>query len=300
MPRVASRLPLAVFLTGPDTDAIVRALAPVLPDRSPDSVRADYAEAARGPWLDAVAGARELASAEWENASLGVIGGRGVSLEVRRASSRAAALELLAGVPWQVASLPSYAETWMAEHAYRPPGFDGGHGPHGWACAFRDAGHERLVSRRWLPVGPWALTRVEDEDISFVQFHDPRAMPDAALAEARPGHRRMGVTDEGGFLQEAPVLADGLPGLYERDTKTHKVVVHGRDVRQREMLGACQIRWQRRDDPEAPIARVAYVFMEPARAEAHLRDLWLRELECWTIVDGAERRLDGDAPPPAS
>ena len=289
------RFPLSLFLSGPDVGALVRAVAPALPDAEPSSWSADF-EDGDGPWLDAVAAGRELAAVEWEDASLGVVPRHGVRVEMPREPSRAAALELLAAAPFTVATLPSYAAIWARDHDYRPPGFDGGHGPHGWACAFRGEGHDRLVSRRWVPDGPWELSR-EEHDISFVRFHDPRAAPDAALEEARAGHHRMGITDEGGFIQLAPILAGGLPGLYEHGT--HKVVVQGRDVPQREMLGACQIRRDRRDDPQAPIERIAYVFTEPERAEAHLPELWLRELECWAIVDGEERRLDGDEPPAA-
>jgi hypothetical protein len=293
---VTPRFPLALFLSGPDTGALVRALAPALPSLTPGSWSADFDDG-DGPWLDAVAGAHQLAAVEWEDASLGVVPRQGVRVELPRTPSHAAALELLSTAPFTVATLPSYAATWTREHGYRPPGFDGSHGPHGWACAFRGDGHDRLVSRRWLAHGPWTLSREEDADLSFVRFHDPDAPPEAALAQARDGHRRMGITDEGGFIQLAPILPGGLSGLYERGT--HKIVVRGRDVPPRELLGACQIRRERRADANAPVERIAYVFMEPARAEAHLPELWLRELECWTIEHGEERRLDGDEPPPA-
>ena len=208
--RVAARFPLSLFLSGPDVGALVRAVAPALPDGAPRQWSADY-EDGDGAWLDAVATARELAAVEWEDASLGVVPRYGVRVELPRAPAQAAALELLAAAPFTVATLPSYAAVWKAEHDYRPPGFDGGHGPHGWACAFRGDGHDRLVSRRWLPYGPWELTRDEDEDISFVRFHDPAAAPGAALEQARAGHRRMGIYDEGGFIQRAPILPTACP-----------------------------------------------------------------------------------------
>lgn len=293
---VAARFPLSLFLSGPDIGALVRAVAPALPDAAPRQWSADY-EDGEGAWVDAVASARELAAVEWEDASLGVVPRHGVRVELPCAPTQAAALELLGAAPFTVATLPSYTAVWKAEHGYRPPGFDGGHGPHGWACAFRGAGHDRLVSRRWLAHGPWALHRDQREDISFVRFHDPDAAPGAALEQARAGHRRMGIDDDGGFIQLPPILSDGLPGLYENGT--HKVVVHGRDVPSRELLGACQIRLERRADREAPVERVAYVFMERERAEAELPELWLRELECWAIAGGEEQRLDGEDPPPA-
>ncbi|MFI1566259.1 hypothetical protein ACH4ZX_24925 [Streptomyces sp. NPDC020490] len=46
--------------------------------------------------------------------------------------------------------------------------------------------------------------------------------------------------------------------------------------------------------PDRPVERVAYVFMDAEAAHAHLHALWLRELECWTIEQGDEIRLDTD------
>src|SRR5690606_11851077 len=54
--------------------------------------------------------------------------------------------------------------------AYVAPSFADMHYPHGWACAFKGPGHDRLVSRRWLEHGPWRLIRDNENDVSFVQF----------------------------------------------------------------------------------------------------------------------------------
>ncbi|MBA3462154.1 MAG: hypothetical protein H0T46_19495 [Deltaproteobacteria bacterium] len=35
-----------------------------------------------------------------------------------------------------------------------------------------------------------------------------------------------------------------------------------------------------------------YVFIDPADAEKHLHELWLRDIEVWAIVGGNEVRLD--------
>jgi hypothetical protein len=66
------------------------------------------------------------------------------------------------------------------------------------------------------------------------------------------------------------------------------------------MLEACFVRRARRADPDKPIERVAFVFLETAAARAHLHELWLRELECWTVEDGDKRRLDLDYKPAPS
>ncbi|MER6512860.1 hypothetical protein ABT158_39055 [Nonomuraea sp. NPDC001636] len=64
-----------------------------------------------------------------------------------------------------------------------------------------------------------------------------------------------------------------------------------------EMRDACFTRGRGLLGPDRPIDRVAYVFMNPASAKAHLHELWLRELWCWTIDLDQEIRLDADHHP---
>jgi hypothetical protein len=295
---------LRLNLTGSDTAALVRSLAgDLLPedDRPPAELEVDYEDSAPAEWLTAVADeVDEIAIARWDEADgaawLSHAPGRIVRVDVAFPPSRNAVVDRIGGLPFSVASLPSHNDVWEREFGYRAPGFDEGHTPHGWACAFRGDGHDRLVSRRWLEHGPWERIRAP-QDTSFVQFHDPEATPGAALEAARCGHARMGITDAGGYLQAQPAFATDLAGLYDRATETMKLVVDGRDVSQREMLDACQLRRLRRDER---VTTVAYIFVEPERAEAHLAELWLRELQCWTIVDGEERRLDDSSSLPTA
>ena len=277
---------LEATFSAPDTAALVDALADALPDSPPDSCEADYEDADPADWLAAVRDAEESAAARWDGAAVIHSPGRFARLDVPL-PGRDATVDLLSDLPFTVASLSSYAEVWESEHGYTPPSFADGHPPHGWACAFRGDGHQRLVSRRWLDHGPWELIR-GGHDTSFVQFHPLSADAGRALDVARPGHERMGISDRGGYLQTHPARLE-LRGL--RDGNTHKVVVHGREIPERELLDACQIR--RVEELDA----VAYVFMEREQAEAELPRLWLRELQCWTIVDGEEVRLDADEPP---
>lgn len=294
--------PLMLSLSAADTGALLGELAEAMPaDSRPESCTVDDRPASPEDWRAAVGKARRYADAIWPESEGGAwiahTVGQTVKAHLAGIASEQRALELLAPLPFEIACMQSFDDVWGSQYGYRPPRFDGGHDPHGWACAFRGAGHERLVSRRWLPNGPWRVT-TGDRDLSFVTFHSPEADPGAALEEARAAHARMGISDEGGYIQHLGILPEGLPGLYDADTKVQKVVVHGRDVPQREMLGACQIRLDRRADSEAPISNIAYVFLELALARAHLRELWLRELECWAVDDGQEQRLDGDEIPP--
>ena len=166
----------------------------------------------------------------------------------------------------------------------------------GWGCAFKGAGHNRLVSRRWLDFGPWRLIRGTN-DVSMVQFHDLGADAPTALEQAKPGHERMGISDTGGFIQTAYVYAHKIDGLYSQEERKLRILIHGREVSEREMLDACAVRHYQALGADSPIDSIAYVFAVEAEARAHLHELWLRELECWAFIGGCEERLDLDYHP---
>ncbi|MFY0568238.1 hypothetical protein ACN28E_31005 [Archangium lansingense] len=289
---------LRLGLVGPDLLALLRALpGRFLPESPPATLSVDFAKKKAGAdWL-AAWGPRteESLNAEWEDSARhfliydhGIIvkaGGR----EPRDARGVLGRLSLL---PFTVASFDSIHPEWEEGPApYWPPGFGDLHYPHGWACAFKGPGHARLVSRRWLDFGPWRVLR-GPEDTTLVQFHDLEVDAASALAQARPGHERMGISAVGGYVAPDHFFSRELGGLYEAGTRTLRIIVHGREVSQEEMLDACAARMNQALGPERPIERVAYVFMEPEVARAHLHELWLRELECWTIELGNEVRLD--------
>ena len=228
---------LEATFSAPDTAALVDAPADALPDSPPDSCEADYEDADPAEWRAAVRDAEESAAARWDGAAVIHSPGRFVRLDVPL-PGRDATVDLLADLPFTVASLSSDAEVWESEHGYTPPSFADGHPPHGWACAFRGDGHQRLG------VTPVARPRPVGADPRRPR-HLLRPIPplsaDAgrALDVARPGHERMGISDGGGYLQTHPARLE-LRGL--RDGNTHKVVVHGREIPERELLDACQIR----------------------------------------------------------
>ena len=180
---------------------------------------------------------------------------------------------------------------------YDHKGFADMHFSHGWACAFKGKGHERLVSRRWLEWGPWRLIRDEENDLSFVQFHDLDLAPNLALEQARPGHQRMGIHQHGGFLQTDYVYKHNLKGIYQPSTQVLEIVVNDRKVSQREMLDACAARHYQALGETRPLKNVAFIFFNEEEARAHLHELWLRELECWTFIDGFKTRLDDSYDP---
>lgn len=200
--------------------------------------------------------------------------------------------QCLEGAPFEVASFDTLHEQWSSlDKKYRPPSFSRNHFPHGWGCAFKGAGHERLVSRRWLACGPWRLTRGAG-DLSLVQFHVLDAPAKVALTQAKPGHEAMGIGDKGGFLQRSYVFSRPLAGLYDGTEQLLRVVVLDRELSPVEMLDARAAVKQGALAADKPLKRVAYVFPRLADAERYLPALWQRELECWTVIGGVEQRLD--------
>ncbi len=209
-----------------------------------------------------------------------------------------AVLEMLSPLPWRIATFRSINLDWFTPKIdYRPPNFCNSHYAHGWGCAFKGAGHDHLVSRRWLEYGPWRLLRDEANDISLVQFHDLEADAVTALSQAKPGHKRMGVDDTGGFINTKFVYETDIRGLYSSDNHQLTIVNTDRPVTQREMLDLCAARYQQTLGPEQPIDSVRYVFLFGEQGYDYLQELWLREIECWAIIKGVEVRLDADYHP---
>jgi hypothetical protein len=298
-------------LTGPDLRAIVDAVARwdcfhAKPEYL--SVDEDVA-AATADWRTQITTAREGFCVDWDR-NAGYLQSKKIFLQFRKkivpgevnvavpaVFERAEdILELLADVPFELCSFrPWWRKEWDAVKGRT--GFGWGHTAHGWGCALRGAGHDRLVSRRWLDYWPWRVLR-GDGDLTLLQFHDLEADPATALAQAAPCYERI-IPYRGGGVVNVHKLWDPPPeGLYDRDTRTVEYVVAGREVSEAEMLAVCSVRWRRRKHPEQPIERAAYVFLTDAEARAHLHALWLRELECWSVEGGVKRRLDLDYVPP--
>lgn len=195
-----------------------------------------------------------------------------------------------------------FLQAWGVEGAnYRRWGFGRSMIDHGWGCAFRGAGHDRLMSRRWLDFGPWRVIR-RPNDTTFIQFHDLAITdPAEAYEQAKVGHQRMGIDPTGGYIQgiALDVIAK-VKGLYRAEDRTLEIVVApGLEVRQQDMRVACGLRLHHRltSPPVERIDRIAYVFAEKADAQAHLHELWLRELECWYLDERGKHRLDADYRP---
>jgi len=289
-------------VSGPSLDELYKQLATLEPFAGePTALDVDYES--RGVDADWLAHwlprAKREIRAVWPDDGL-LSKGRGKVLARSRAfNAQLARLpSVLAPLSFELAALwTPWGEDWKAA-GYQPPGFSDGQLPHGWACMFKGAGHDRLVSRRWLEYGPWRWTQLAD-DVSVVEFYDLNADAATALAQARRGHERMGISPTGGFLQTGYAYYHKLDGVYDRATRTYKIPVAVRALPQTEMLDACALRREKRNDPDTPIERIGFVFvMGPDEAQPYLHELWLRELECWAVVDGKDVRLDQDYQPP--
>ncbi len=214
------------------------------------------------------------------------------------------ALAIIEALDFGVCGLGSiFFDEWIAAD-YERWAFSRGHIAHGWGCVFRGAGHDYLVSRRWLDFGPWRVLRRPD-DTTFVQFHD-LAITDPALAYdvAKIGHERMGVSHTGGFIQQIyDWMLNDVRGPYVPDERKLEVLIHPNDeLPQLRMTNAAALRRHCRLHPDQPqpVDRVAFVFFSDDHARAHLHELWLRDLECWSHGSRGLRRLDLDYHPTPS
>jgi hypothetical protein len=293
---------LLLSLSGPDAAALARGLATLgwLP-ASPQSLEVDFKSRKVGAkWLEeGLDKTGKLVATTNEGHSL-TVDHKGGLVTLRRPGAEIAApafFEALGALPFELAAVGQVHVEWWDED-YPAYSFGDGHVQHGWACAFRGAGHERLVSRRWLDFGPWRKHVIGDA--SWVEFHDLGVDAKTALEQALPGWERMGISDTGGVIQTGFVYQDDVGGVYDPVERKLKVVVPSGAVSQRKMLEIAAVRRDPRIQKERAIERTAFMFLDAANARAHLHELWLREHECWAIVDGVEQRLDTDhAPRPA-
>jgi hypothetical protein len=198
---------------------------------------------------------------------------------------------------WQVINFSSAFYAWE-DLDFPTVGFGGGMGLLGWGCAFKGEGHNRVVSRRFLEHGPWRVIRDNEHDITLIQFHDLEADAQTAMEQAKPGHDRMAKPMEGGFIQKNVRLANpDFSSLYSAEEKMLSIVVPvDEGVSHAAMLDMCKVRHYQLLENQ-PVERIAFVFLQESDARVHLHELWLRELECWTIIKGERVRLDLDYAP---
>jgi hypothetical protein len=255
-------------------------------------------------WFGLIARASHDACAKWRPShAIEVVPGSEIVIIVlaNAFTNENQAISILEPLPFETCSLRSvFYDQWM-DAKYRIWSFSRSHLEHGWGCAFRGTGHDRLVSRRWLDFGPWRVIRRPD-DTTFIQFHDLAITdPAEAYEQAKVGHQRMGIDQIGGYIQgiDLDVIAE-VGGVYRADEHTLDIVIApGIAVSQQDMRVACGLRlYHRLTRPKVDrIEAIAYVFADKADAQEHLHELWLRELECWYLDERGKHRLDADYHP---
>jgi hypothetical protein len=299
---------LTATISGPEVIKSLHLLHELEPYKRalPAEVRVEYEKCAvTGDWHKALMEARRHAGAYWSDHEQQVLyqpKSEMVLFSLPNAfSSIEEALTVLEPLPFEICSLgAAFFDEWIAAD-YPRWGFDRSMIDLGWGCAFRGAGHDRLASRRWLDFGPWRVVRLAN-DTTFIQFHDLAITdPAEAYEQAKAGHERMGIAPTGGYIAYhlQGLLKGAGKGLYTPGERLLEVVVgFGNEVKQSEMLCNAALRLYHRAAPSStPVERVAYVFVDQSDAEAHLHELWLRELECWVVDDKGKRRLDLDYHP---
>jgi hypothetical protein len=288
---ITRTITLAASFAGHDTRALVAGLRTVgwAPEGEPKSMKVDFKDAPAKETLDqALARAKEQLRATYgypnlltvDVGSLVTVGRDDVTIALP------GILEILAQLPFEVAAFDAIFDEW-----YQAPGFGDGHVSLGWAAAFKGAGHERLVSRRWLDDGPWKVMK-GPEDVSLVMFHDLDADAKKALKQAQQAHVRMGISDEGGFIQSGFVYEHELAGLYVPDKRVMKVVVMSKKLDDLELLEWAAARKEGKLAGGKPVDAVAFVFPKEAEAKKHLDRLARYGHQVWAIRAGDEVRLD--------
>jgi hypothetical protein len=290
---------IELSLSGPDLDRLAARIAGrrEFKDTSPDTIEVDYAGQPVTPgWASRIAAAGKVFEAVWEDERrLAVYENQTIELTVPLPAEPEPIIDWLIDLDFELASFQTLHSEWARiDPDYIPPGFTNRHRNHGPFAAIKGAGHRRLVSDRWLDYCPVKLFR--RGELSFVQFHALDADAAASLAQAKPGHIALSSAPEGGFIKDGYLLRHEFNGVLDETRHVLKVAVAGRRVTPREMLDACVARGEVKGKQ---VRNLGFVFLEEQAAADHIEALWLRGLECWTIRDGREVRLDDTyAPPP--
>lgn len=156
----------------------------------------------------------------------------------------------------------------------------------GWMLAFKGEGHRYLVSERWLDYAPVKVHRLGD--VTLIQFHDLHTDSQTALAQAQLGWKLFDRSIGSGFLGSYKRKSDYFDGQYNADEGALYVTVFDHEPSLEKIKDACYAREFLQFEDGQPINKIIYVFIEPELANRWVYELWLRNIECRTFIDGAE------------
>lgn len=263
--------------------------------QQPDSIKADYNEINFTISIpdNVFPGFNSNLNMHWKGrGSLSLLKNKTVVLNKERLDPDPAGfLNWLSKLPFEIASFETIINEWYyPDTTYEAPSFGDGHTPLGWACAFKGDGFKRLVSDRWLNYGPWKQ-HYGSNGTQLIQFHQLGIDATTATQQAKTGHQLMGITDDGGFIQSNYVYKYSNEGIYEPREKLVKVIVHGKDLPNRQLLDAAAAKHFHVLVNGMPVENLAYVFMDETKAREHLHAIWLHGLDCRAIIAGKETSL---------
>jgi hypothetical protein len=288
---------IELSLSGNDLEALAQHISqqPYFRE-SPETLEVDYAaQPITHRWASLMGSAAKVFEAVWDDERrLAVYNGLTVEVTLPLPPEPETIIDWLARLDFELASFFTLHPEWQTiDPDYFPPSFANRHRAHGAFAAIKGAGQRHLVSERWLDYSPIKLT--QRDDLSFIQFHDLEADAATSLAQAKPGHIALSSEPQGGFIKQGYLLRHDFNGVLDEKTGVLKVAVLGRAVSPREMLDA---RAARGEVKGKMVNNVGFVFLDETEIGDHLYELWRRGLECWTIREGREVRLDDSYVPP--
>ena len=302
-----TQMPIELSLAGPDLVKLINQVLRTEPFNGtlPDHVELDYTEQSSSVnWVEFLPSVQQNLTVYWgaiDNARqfLTYYPRASIHLKVDIQPNTEVVRRFLRTLDFEVGVFATLHPEWREiDPDYTPPTLPTMHYPYGWALTLKGAGRKRIVSPRWLEHNPAQVT--DADGLLFVQFHNLDADAATSLAEAKPGHRAFSSEAEGGFIKDGYLLRHDFNGIYDENTAVLKVAVLGRQISPREMLDACALRYMAKLPDGRPLKNIAYVFLDEIEIGDALYQLWVRGLECWTIREGIEVRLDVNYAPKVS
>jgi hypothetical protein len=243
-------------------------------------------------WIELGLRARRRATVRWEKTPRSFINLKNEDEQITEVVAREHCLGLDYFLP-MMQSQPIEVICVVWDHFPKAPRLMG-HTRLGWGCLFKGKGRDYFVSPRWLEHGPWLLER-RDPDVTYVQLYDLAAEGEVAWQQGRRAMERL----SDGFLTPFSLTSTETHGAYSPEDHSFSIVKTDRGITPFEMEQLCLIRAKRRDHATQPVEHLRVLFTEERDARRHLAELWLREIECWTLLaDGRRARLDLDYSPP--
>jgi hypothetical protein len=154
------------------------------------------------------------------------------------------------------------------------------------------------LSSRWFDQAPVMVHR--KGDVTLIQFHDLCADSVTALGQAKKGWGLFSQSAKSGFLGGYSYKKVRFNGQYNPVDGGLYVTVLGREPDADELKEACYCRNFMQMQDGRSVSKIVYLFFDAVVAKKWLHELWLREIECRTFIDGIEVILSDNYTPPSN